>query len=96
MTDQIGAQLPQPDPRGWLVFDHLPADLQNAEDSRAAADYDRSKDQQRFTRPATEAECTLLAHLGFVIPTVLDTHVQYDTPAIRTRRWPTLEGDIHD
>lgn len=37
----IGNQLPQPDPRGWLVFDYLPDAMQKAEDSTAAADIDR-------------------------------------------------------
>lgn len=38
----IGNQLPQPDPRGWLVFDALlPDELQRAEDSTAAADHQR-------------------------------------------------------
>lgn len=36
-------QLPQPDPRGWLALRHLPADLQNAEDSTHAADHQRHR-----------------------------------------------------
>lgn len=43
MADTIGAQLPQPDPRGWLVFDALPDDMQRAEDSTQAADYQRTQ-----------------------------------------------------
>jgi hypothetical protein len=42
MTDQIGAQYPQPDPRGWLVFHGLPQDLQRAEDSTQYADIHRA------------------------------------------------------
>ena len=64
MTDQIGVQLPQPDPRGWLVFDHLPADLQRAEDARAAADADRLITVYAFERDATPTERQLLEHLG--------------------------------
>jgi len=37
----VGPQYPQPDERGWLVFDYLPNDLRNAEDSTALADYHR-------------------------------------------------------
>lgn len=43
MTDHIGAQYPQPDPRGWLVFDGLPDDLQRAEDATQTADYERAQ-----------------------------------------------------
>ncbi|OBK56181.1 hypothetical protein A5656_19930 [Mycobacterium gordonae] len=31
------------DPRGWLVFEYLPADLQRAEDSTQAADHQRQQ-----------------------------------------------------
>ena len=49
MTDnnEIGPQFDQPDPRGWLVFAHLPPELQRREDATAAADRDRAG-----TRPA--------------------------------------------
>ncbi|WP_431840288.1 hypothetical protein [Gordonia hongkongensis] len=39
----IGTQFPQPDPRGWLVFDQLPDDIQRAEDATTAADIERSR-----------------------------------------------------
>lgn len=47
----VGAQYPQPDARGWLVFDHLPDDVQRAEDSTAAADYDRAQRPDPYTSP---------------------------------------------
>lgn len=47
-----GNQLPQPDPRGWLVFDApLPDELQRAEDSTAAADHQRRQFSE-FNMPA--------------------------------------------
>lgn len=41
MSDTIGAQYPQPDDRGWLVFESLPPDLQRAEDATQYADIGR-------------------------------------------------------
>lgn len=40
---QLGHAADGTDPRGVLVFDCLPADLQNAEDSTQAADFDRAR-----------------------------------------------------
>jgi hypothetical protein len=91
MTDTIGAQLPQPDPRGWLTFESLPDDLQRAEDSTAAADFDHRRFGRVIQRPATAAERTLLEHLGYEVPTPLTTHVRYLTESVRNRRWPALE-----
>lgn len=51
MTAAVGAQLAQPDPRGWLAFDHLPDDLQRTEDSTLAADRER-RDCATFDTPA--------------------------------------------
>ena len=88
----IGNQLPQPDPRGWLAFDALPDDLQRAEDSTAAADFDRRRWARTLQRPATDAERTLLTHLGHDdLPEDLTTHVTYKTLSVRNRRWPQLE-----
>lgn len=85
-------QLPQPDPRGWLVFDApLPDDLQRAEDSTAAADYDRRRFGRQIQRPATEAERTLLEHLGHVLPDDLTTVVSFKSTSCRHRSWPQLE-----
>lgn len=57
MPDQIGAQLTQPDLRGRLVFDHLPTELQRAEDATAAADRDRERWSSWWT-PAVWAVTT--------------------------------------
>lgn len=90
-------QLPQPDPRGWLAFDApLPDDLQRAEDSTAAADYDHRRFGRQIQRPATNAEKTLLTHLGYVLPNEPDeppliTVVTFVTGVVRNRRWPQLE-----
>lgn len=104
MTDGVGAQYPQPDPRGWLVFESLPPELQRAEDSTAHADYvrqhgdtvrrcfDRQTRVWYFERPATGAERTLLTHLGFEPPNDLKTRVQYATETLRRRTWPQLEA----
>ena len=93
-------QFDQPDPRGWLVFKHLPADIQRREDATAAADhargYPRGDCDERavpvFTRPATRAERILLQHLGYALPDELTTRVEWITPRVRNRRWPQLEG----
>jgi hypothetical protein len=92
----VGAQLDRAaegkDPRGWLVFEYLPDDLQRAEDSRAAADFDRRLLKPRgFTRPATETERALLEHLGHVLPEELLTTVTFPSKGCRRRRWPVLE-----
>jgi hypothetical protein len=103
MTDQIGAQYPQPDPRGWLVFDSLPAELQRAEDATQHADYSRADGYGAplqhdwesgiwfFERPATDTERTLLQHLGYTLPDKLTTRVDYATETLRRRTWPQLE-----
>jgi hypothetical protein len=104
VTDQIGNQYPQPDPRGWLVFDSLPDDLQRAEDSTQNADYARQHGDGRivrafdrdariwyFERPATDAERALLTHLGYVLPDDLKTRVDFKTETLRRRTWPQLE-----
>ncbi|MBZ4620990.1 hypothetical protein [Mycobacterium avium] len=105
MSDNaIGAQYPQPDPRGWLVFESLPADLQLAEDSTQHADYarqnfgdgicrqfDRDARVWFWERPATDAERTLLEHLGYTLPDQLTTRVRYVSETLRRRTWPALE-----
>jgi hypothetical protein len=91
VTDSIGNQLPQPDPRGWLTFDALPDALQRAEDSTAAADFDRRRFSRTIQRPATDTERLLLEHLGYEVPTPLTTHVRYLTESVRNRSWPALE-----
>lgn len=93
----IGDQHPRAasgeDPRGELVFTYLPPDLDDAENSTAAADYDRWRLRPRtFQRPATPTEIALLQHLGHVLPAELVTEVQYRTRGVRHRSWPQLEA----
>lgn len=101
-TTGVGAQHDQPDPRGWLVFDYLPPDIQNAEDSTQNADYERYGVRQdayaisplTWPRPATDAERALLEHLGYgPLPDDLITWVTYLTDGVRNRRWTQLEGE---
>ena len=80
------------DPRGVLVFESLPADLQRAEDSTAAADRARMR-PRGFARPATDTERQLLEHLGHELPDELVTTVTYPSPGVRRRRWLALEGE---
>lgn len=97
MTDAIGPQYDQPDPRGWLVFHGLPDDLQRAEDSTRAADWERAHRNSEglyfpLERPATDAERQLLQHLGYELPDQLTTKVRWITAGVRNRRWPQLEN----
>lgn len=81
---EIGTQLPQPDRlRGWLVFDHLPAELQRIEDQTRWADM---RERGQRVRPVTGTELLLLEHLGHDTSRVTQT-VVYG----RHRSWPTLE-----
>ena len=82
------------DERGWLVFTYLPMDIDDAENSTAAADYDRWRLRPRaFQRSATPAETALLQHLGHAMPDApLVTTVEYRTRGIRHRRWPQIEA----
>lgn len=97
-TPDIGAQHQRAadglDERGELVFQWLPPALDDAENSTAAADYDRWRLKPRvFQRPATPAEITLLTHLGHTMPVEpLMTEVRYPTRGVRHRRWPALEA----
>jgi hypothetical protein len=92
MPDTIGNQLPQPDPRGWLVFDApLSDELQRAEDATQHHDFCNGGDAawhtgrdpvtgcwiDYFDRPATDTERTLLAHLGYGVPDTLTTRVSF-------------------
>ena len=97
MTDMTGVtQHPRAasgeDPRGLLVFSSLPPDLDNAENSTAAADFDRRRLEPRgFTRPATAAEIELLQFLGYQVPAGLETVVRFRSKALRHRSWPALQ-----
>lgn len=90
----VGPQKPQPDARGWLVFDYLPDALQRAEDATQANDHDRmiATGCVQRTRPATQTERALLDHLGYTLPERLTTRVTWITAGIRHRAWPQLSG----
>ncbi|BBX33935.1 hypothetical protein MMAG44476_23127 [Mycolicibacterium mageritense DSM 44476 = CIP 104973] len=92
MTD-IGAHRPG-DPRGWLVFEQLPDDMQRAEDSTQHNDYEQRhwRASMHRDRPATDTERALLAHLGYALPGELTTRVQWLSNGVRRRTWPQLEG----
>ena len=80
------------DPRGWLVFESMPENMQRLEDSRAAADRDHRAIKPRgHTRPATATEIELLGHLGYQIPDGLETTITWPSKAVRRRRWLALE-----
>ena len=88
-------QMPQPDPRGLLAMNNLPAELQRLEDGTAMADRERSRTRnpRGHTREATETERVLLAHLGFELPEQLTTKITWPSRSIRRRTWPQLEGE---
>ncbi|MED5802945.1 hypothetical protein VX037_18125 [Gordonia sp. Z-3] len=97
MTDQIGSQVGhRNDPRGVLAFEHLPDDMQKAEDSTAVADRDNWPHRASsnwlvppyMDRPATDTERALLAHLGYELPDELTTRVR--NTGTRHRSWPQL------
>jgi hypothetical protein len=90
--DDIGPHRPG-DPRGLLVFEWLPDDLQHAEDGTQAADYHRSQANwgRPFRRPATSTEHHLLRHLGFAPPGDLYTIVSNRSGGLRTRVWPQIQ-----
>lgn len=83
MTDAIGKQLPQPDHRGWLTFEHLPDHLLRAQDSTRWNDYENPK----LVRPVTDTELVLLQHLGYDTSGVTQTVCRH-----RHRSWPCLES----
>jgi hypothetical protein len=89
----IGAHRPCP-ARGVLVFDSLPPDVQDAEDSRQEADYRNRHWGSRVSteRPASATERALLAHLGYELPTTLHTRVQWLSDGVRRRTWPQIPG----
>ena len=79
----VGAQL--------LRIDHTnQCSIRAAEDSTAVADAERAAWYPRFTRPATDAEQTLLVANGYLPPPT--TTVQYvtGTSAVRVRSWPNI------
>lgn len=95
----VGPQKPN-DARGWLTFDHLPAEIKRAEDATQAYDHDQMSGdwmgRAKRSRPATETERALLEHLGYTLPEKLTTEVEWITPSIRHRSWPELSGEADD
>ena len=92
MTTDIGPHRPD-DPRGLLMFDYLPNELQRLEDQRQAADHARLRNGVNgFARPATDTERTLLEHLGHELPELLVTQVLWLSAGVRRRTWPALNG----
>ena len=96
MIDGVGPQKRQPDPRGVLVFDWLPYEIQASEDATQCADFGRL-DQQHgqfgsawFRRSSTPAERALLRHLGFEVPDNLKTLVAFPASGVRNRSFPEL------
>ena len=89
----VGPQLPQPDPRGWLVFAFLPDDVAAQEDSTQAADFERGLDRywRAFDREVTAAEKQLLVHIGHPVTSGVLTSVSFPYAGIRCRRWIALE-----
>jgi hypothetical protein len=81
------------DPRGQLVFEWLPDNLQRQEDSTLVADRDKARlfKPRGHTRAATAAEVELLQHLGYQVPDGLETTVSWPSRACRRRTWPALE-----
>lgn len=91
MTDNMIGAHRVDDPRGWLIFESLPNELQRLEDQRQAADHARLRNGVTgFTRPATPTERTLLEHLGYEVPEVLHTQVLWLSAGVRSRTWPAL------
>lgn len=87
-----GEQMPN-HPAGWLAWQHENGCLTRMlEDATAAADFERVRRRGPFKRTATPAELTLLAALGYPIPTGLLTAVAPMTTSVVYRGWPTLAG----
>lgn len=86
--------------RGYLVFTSLPDAVQRLEDARAYADLEARSWRASVvhTRPASDAEKALLAHLGHSVPANLETQVRWLTSGVRNRSWPALgiteEGEV--
>ena len=66
-----------------------------AQGVRGAYEYDAFHGHSVWAvyRPATDAERTLLAHLGYELPDELETRVQFITETLRRRTWPQLETE---
>lgn len=79
--------------RGFLVFTHLPPEVQDAEDSTAYADLENRYRRAvvHRDRDATAAERALLTHLGHSCPPGLQTRVRWVSNGVRNRSWPALK-----
>lgn len=104
MIPGVGPQLQDNGIRGWLTFEYLPPDLQNAEDSTQASDWDRwhgasrgnfryRGDRKVLDRMATATERALLEHLDYELPAELTTRVEWVNDIVRRRTWPQLESE---
>ena len=95
MSESIGPHI-DGDPRGWLRFQWLSRDLERSEDQTLHADHQGVEEDAllpyTFTRPATDTERILLAHIGHTLPADLETTVCWLSVGVRNRRWPSLEG----
>lgn len=92
VIEGVGEHFGWQDARGWLTFSALPDELQRRMDESANADYERRhwRPSVARTRPATSAERLLLAHLGFTVPSDLETVVRYPSGGIRRLEFPAL------
>lgn len=92
----IGEHYGWDDARGWLVFSELPAELQRQLDQTQVDDWERRswRPSVARTRAATVAERLLLEHLGFNVPTNLQTQVRYISAGIRRLEWPALADQL--
>jgi hypothetical protein len=84
------------DLRGWITFRNLPDELQRQLDQTQADDWERRswRPSQYRTRPASVAEKILLTHLGFVVPSNLETRVRYVSAGIRLIEFPALTDQL--
>lgn len=81
-----GTHLPA-HPAGLITFRHTTGcAIQHADDQRLVSDFTDAVKH----REATETERFLLAHLGYEIPTRLDTEIGVIAGVIVHRSWPDL------
>ena len=95
-------------PAGVLEFDHRPdCALREREDATRWSDFETANSQwpvydfapnsrtagaYSLQRPATDTERILLAALGFSVPEMLTTDIDFISHTTRRRTWPALIG----